>query len=241
MKIHKDKSAFHTFVLMPGPVPSSMDALLSEYLSNEGVKVMGVHCWTFNSPTLYCNVWSTYIRNCTLNWLSVFSFFFLFFERGLGFKGFKLIFSKRIYRREVWRQRLLLSVWLTFSAEMLISQLRSWSPWCGAQIGLKGSGVTLVNEFNLLFHMDRKCQFAVIWAALWGSSCSICHFSPWFPTTSKKTRESAALMNAKPAPLPLFTLAILEVLVTPKSAWIFLRNRLSCITSMSRLWLLSTP
>lgn len=73
---------------------------------------------------------------------------------------------------------------------MLISQLRSRSPWCGAQIGLKRSGVTLVNEFNLCFHMDRKCQFAVIWAALCSSSCSICHSSPGFPTTSKKTLET---------------------------------------------------
>lgn len=24
------------------------------------------------------------------------------------------------------------------------------------------SGLTLVNEFNLLFHMDRNCQFSVI-------------------------------------------------------------------------------
>lgn len=77
---------------------------------------------------------------------------------------------------------------------MLVSQLSDWSPWYRSWIGLKGSGLTLVNEFNLLFHMDGNCQFSVIYAALSSSSSSVLGSSiVFFPLISYSFRKDFSL------------------------------------------------
>lgn len=122
---------------------------------------------------------------------------------------------------------------------MLISQLRHCGSWCGTQIALKRSGLTLVNEFNLPFHMDRNCQFPVISIALHSSSCSVYVIPPWFQTTSRKTLETFSWRMPRQL-FFLFTFAVAKVLVTHSPHglnFLMKQDALHCL--LPRLWLFS--
>lgn len=137
-------------------------------------------------------------NDCTLNGLFCVFFKINYYWNGPWFQGFKLIFSIKDKgsvktKDPTW----LLTDIVCWNANKPAEKLRPLM-WCLHWFG--GSGLTLVNEFNLLFHIDRNLQFSVTglpWAVPQALYMS---FPSWFQTTS---RETLRLMNAKSAPLPL--------------------------------------